>query len=1407
MKTLFGFQTRWAAPVMAALLLLPATRALAATSYLNLAQAPLTIVQQGIDPNIMFLLDDSGSMQWEWLGDQGSIGAFTYGYPVGNTIVYGSGNYSDYIPGFGASNVYGAQFRSSYVNANYYNPSATYTPWACPAPYPESSTQTPTPTQTATTGNPACHWDSNVNLWVMPNANPNAAFLNPYNNNNPNSNVRALNVWNDSTDSNNNTPNNGYIGNSQGSNNLHWLVDGPNGYEWWTSTYPSGLNSDNNPTGYGFWPAVYWNYIGPRPASNSDLTNIANFQEVQICPPTLSANSNGNTGTCTPPPTLPASPLPYHTYTETDGDYVYIEGDGTQVDRTYAAEMQNFANWFQFYRSHILMARAGAGIAFMQLPNTFRVDFGTINQMATSGNPEFNTTEPFLFSNGNRAGFLQRFYQQPIPEDGTPLRKALKGVGSWLGKQPGASAPWGTSAAEKQANNGANYLTCRANYTVLVTDGTWNGSNPNVGNVDGSTGPTITGPNGQTYQYTPADPYQDGASNTLADVAMYYWENDLQSGMVNDVPTNGEDPAFWQHMVTFAIGLGVTPTLVQAYMQANPGATESQAQAAVYAELQNGTVNWPTPGANSNANIDDLWHAGVDGHGGFLSAQNPQQFASALASTLYQIVARTASGSSVAVNAQKAGEVQTDTQVYQALYHPLNWWGELLAKPILINTTNNQPYVSANANWDASCVLTGGACPAMGTNTQGQATTSVTAQSPSSRVIITDNGTQGVPFEWTSLSSAEQTLLNGADNLGQQRLDYLRGTRSEEEGAGNGGTLRTRTGVLGDIVHSSPVWVGYADQSYPSTPGQPATWTDKLYPSASQPENANAAQTFAQFEANNWSRLNVVYVGANDGMLHGFRAGSYTYNSSTGALTYDATNNDGQEVLAFVPQSVYANINQYTDPQYNHHYYDDATPATGDVFYGGAWHTWLASGLGAGGKELFVLDISNPANFSQANAASLVKADWTTANLTCVNDANCAQDLGDTFGTPVIRRFHNGEWGIIWGNGYNSTNGEAGIFIGLIDPASGAISVYWLGTGYGPAQDPTGQSRPDGIGYTTAVDLDADHITDYVYAGDLFGNVWRFNLTSSNPLDWHVSTYGNTAGTPLFSAVNAAGTAQAITTKVQVVSIPSGLSPGQPQSRLMVLFGTGKLLEPQDGIANTTAAGVQSLYGVWDWDMSNWNSGYTTASGITVPPSATQYASLGTAPSISRSTLLQQTITSEIYSTNSSGTQVGLRQTSQNPVQWADLSYNGTPGTQYGWYLDLVSPVNGYQGEMVVYNPDIAYGVFVVNTTIIGQLGLTCGINNNGGWSMGLDPSDGAMLSFNAFTIQNIGDYNGSFNQATLEGLYAGVTVGAVGSPSWVTYGGVVYMVVSTNDGQTKLIPTGLGGAGQNIRISWRQLR
>jgi len=1177
-------------------------------NYLNLAQSPATSAAQNIAPNLIYLLDDSGSMQFEYIGTQGSIASYSYGYPVWDTSSnpnvgskpYNGANYSGIapfprLPFTNTNNVNAAQYRSAAINPVYYNPTITYTPWACAGPYPESAAGTGyTVPFSSNPAGIACHWDSNVNLHLMSGATPNKAYLNPAN---QGAGWRALDVWNDGSASYNNTANNGFVS---------------------TITTRFGSSSYDKT---GFWPAVYANYQG---GANS---NISSYQFVQICPPAAAPTTNSSGvksndmvngySRCTPPPPLPASPANKTTYLDASGNYVYIDGSGNQTVRTYAQEMRNFANWYQYYRSHNLMALAGTSQAFMKLPTDFRVNFATLN--GSSGTPSYTTVNNFDTSTGGanqRETFLRTLYEQPVPNSGTPSRLALGNVGKWLKNAPSASAPWGMTPAEAAAptNSGLSYLSCRQNYTVFVTDGDWNGSGASGlsgKNVDGNNGPLITGPNSQSYQYIAASPYKDSYSDTLADVAMYYWMNDLQTGtgMDNNVPTNGTDPAFWQHMNTFAVGLGVQGTL------SFPGDLSG---------LQAGTKSWgdPVPSASVGNRIDDLWHAGINGHGGYLSASDPVDFASSLASTLTNIVNATQASSAVSINTQQAGQVKSGTQAYLASYHPSGWWGELAANPLVVDATGAL-VIGGTANWNASCVLTGGACPSMGTNAQGVANVNVTVQGSASRTILSWDGSQGIPFQWTNLNGAQQTSLNGSDGQGAIRLDYLRGGRNNEGTAVT--AMRQRSSVLADIVDSSPVWVGPPSTAFPNT------WSDQLYTGATNPENSGTAQNYGAFVTARATRTHVVYTGANDGLLHGFRAGE---NDSSG--TYQTANNDGREVLAYMPNEALLQINTYTSQNYNHRFFVNATPGTGDLFYGAQWHTWLAGGLGAGGKSLYVLDITNPANFSEANASSLVIKELSTTSLTCSNVASCGDDLGYVYGTPIMRRMHNGNLALIWGNGFNSQNGTAAVFIASIDAANGAWTVYELNTGYGGSKDPTGQNRPDGIGYVSSADLDGDHVVDYLYAGDLFGNVWRFDVTSDTVSNWGVSKFGGGVAQPLYSAQNSSGTAQPITTSIQVVSVPQAA--GAP--RVLLTFGTGKMLEPGDQTPNPS---TQTIYGVWDWDMSNWNS-----------LSSSQYATLTGTQTIARSTLQQQTVTGTYDAAGNTynGTGTGYRTLSSNQVCW-----------------------------------------------------------------------------------------------------------------------------------------------------------
>src|SRR4029077_10230312 len=217
---------------------------------------------------------------------------------------------------------------------------------------------------------------------------------------------------------------------------------------------------------------------------------------------------------------------------------------------------------------------------------------------------------------------------------------------------------------------------------------------------------------------------------------------------------------------------------------------------------------------------------------------------------------------------------------------------------------------------------------------------------------------------------------------------------------------------------------------------------DRLNSSDPLPENTSGQSSYVAYVTAQQNRQQAVYVGANDGLVHGFRSGTFNPSSGTCASNPVAscfTNNDGKELLAYMPGAVLSTIHSsttanvdFSNAQYGHNFFVNATPGTGDLFYNGAWHSWLVGGLGAGGSAIYALDITDPGNFSETNAASLVKGEWTSASISCTNVASCGNNLGNTYGTPQIRRLHDGKWALIFGNGFGSTSGDAGIFIGVL---------------------------------------------------------------------------------------------------------------------------------------------------------------------------------------------------------------------------------------------------------------------------------------------------------------------------------------------------------------------------------------
>lgn len=612
-------------------------------------------------PNIMMILDDSGSMQWEMLPDE--ITFFSYTYPRVNGV-YGGTDYPNQVPSFEDGNVYNALSRSPQINKVYYNPAVTYRPW------------------------------SNSDGSLMPNAERTCAPHNPVD--------TGLGCRNFT------------------STNTQFAT-------WFTKISWQTKNMT-------FWPTVYFRYHG------GSTLNWDNYTKIEIKPSTTSYVGDGR---------------------EARSDCA----NASSSTCTYDEEIQNFANWYTYYRSRVLTARAGIGRAFAAQGSNLRPGFSAINKGSTS--VDGVSTSSVIsgvrdFSGADRTSFFTNLYGHVIPALGTPLRRALDDVGKYFSRTD-AKGPWSTTPGV----DGGSDLTCRQSYAILMTDGYWNGAQASTAdarkNNDGTDGTTITGPNDPAYTFSAVSPFSDNHSNTLADVAMYYWKRDLRTDVANEVPTNFQDPAFWQHMVTFGVGLGVTGSV-------DPSAA--------FAAINTGaSITWPNPTSSNAAKLDDLLHASVNGRGGFFNASNPEQFADALTDTLNDIVKRTGSASNISANSTS---INTGSQVFQAKFASGQWSGELEA--IKVSATGTGP-----TNWRASEHI-----PA-----------------PDSRRIFTTSGGSGKNFKWINLSATDQTALGSA-----AVVEYIRGVRSQELQNGGGFRNRSSSNILGDIVHSSPYYVKDTDTVY-----------------------------------------------------------------------------------------------------------------------------------------------------------------------------------------------------------------------------------------------------------------------------------------------------------------------------------------------------------------------------------------------------------------------------------------------------------------------------------------------------------------------------------------------------------------------------------------------------------------
>ncbi len=1078
----------------------------------DLAEVPLYLTA-GVQPNLMFILDDSGSMQFEVMPESLRSFSTIYLFPPRSNM-YGGSTYISRIVVFLDDDSGNVRARSSNLNRVFYDPLIDYEPWfkADASQYAEFP--------------------------------PDAAPYNP----------EILSV--------------GTLDLTAQQTHNSWRLE-------------TGSDTQSR----SFWPITFYVYKG---AGATD--DPANYTKYQI------RGGNGYSRDL-----AGGAEQQVTTFSWPGG-----------ISRTVAQEAQNFANWFTYHRSRVLAARAGIGKVFAFQGENLRVGFGTLNtdtHPVDGKNTASIVTGVRAFSGTGRQGFFDKLYGTTIPAAGTPARLALKRAGEYFARTDNAG-PWGNTPGDNADDS--PHVSCRQNYTILMTDGYWNGATPSVGNVDNTEGATITGPDNDDYQYSPVNPFKDNVAETLADVAMHYWKRDLRANLTNNVPTSDDDPAFWQHMVTFGVGLGVAGSI-------DPDTA--------WTAVTNGTaIAWPdpTPSTANEAKLDDMLHAAINSRGGYFSASDPDAFFDGLSDTLAAILARTKSSASAAT--ANSSRLIEGGLVYLAGLDSSDWSGRLFAYPVLEGGE-----ISDSAAWNAGAF---DILPAA-----------------SSRNIFTLNGTAGVAFEWANLSDTQQAALNSdgfgtTDGYGEQRVAWLRGDDSNEAPAGLDFRSRAQS-KLGDIVNSDPLFVGNQNYGFNALPG-------------------TEGASYVTFRADTAERTTMLYVGANDGMLHGFGA------------------EDGVERLAYVPEALYPYLSKLTSEDYTHRYYVDGSPQVSDAYIGedgggtAAWRTVLVGTTGAGGRSVFALDVTNPDSFDASDVL------WE------FNAADNAE-LGYTLGEAAIARVRAGnKWVALVANGYNSASHKAQLFI--LDLKSGeALKV--LDTGVGDEDNPNGLHAP------TPVDVNGDRIVDFVYAGDLLGNLWKFDLTGNASSDWAVAQPGGSEG-PLFTAEIPGGGG----TQVQPIAQRPTVSL-HPQGGVMVYFGTGKFFEVGDEVIGDSPD-IQTFYAIWDKG--------TTA--------------------VSRDQLVEQTIDWEgeydfTLPDDSVETEL-VRSTSQNDVDYA---------TKMGWFLNLLSPVSNGNQTSYVRKGERAVAPAIL---IDGVLALVSGVPNPDVCSSGgassvivLDPRSGERFTHSVFDL------------------------------------------------------------------------
>ncbi|GAB2196498.1 pilus assembly protein [Sessilibacter sp. MAH4] len=674
-----------------------------------------------------------------------------------------------------------------------------------------------------------------------------------------------------------------------------------------------------------------------------------------------------------------------------------------------------------------------------------------------------------------------------------------------------------------------------------------------------------------------------------------------------------------------------------------------------------------------------------------------------------------------------SGSLELDTALYQATFSRTEflWNGELVAFPIDENTG----LFSLDAAWNASRILDA----------------RVAANGHEDRSIYTmGNNNDGISFvtsNWGQLTATQQNDLRGGGTPAQGRdvLNYLRGESNplfRDRTTSDG-----RLGLLGDIVNSSPIEVGEPELNYPDpgvTVGNGTVST--AFGTASRP--------YSQFRAANAGRESIVYVGSNDGMMHAFRG---------------SPEDGGQEVFAYIPSQLFDSSRDdeglffLTNERYDHRFYVDGPLTASDIFIdpnGGSsdrWRTVVVGALRAGGRGIYALDVTDPSTLSNPNNAADVVL-WEF-------DGDDSPNMGYVYGEIRVALMANGKWAAIVGNGYNSDNEEARLFIIFFE--EGADGTWSTGEW---VELETGVANDNGMGAPVLADLDGDFIVDRIYSGDIRGNMWVFDVSSDNPNNWGSAyTRSNGEPQPLFTARNDSNQVQAITTQPIITRNPDTVTTGNG-ANVLVFFGTGKFIEQGD----YTDLTQMSFYAVWDRGDGSLDRGD-----------------------------LEPRILTTTTITNADGEEVITRQVSGDQIRW----FNGSEG-EWGWFMDFPEP-----GERVIVEPSILQGSLFFASSIP----TTSACSNGGQGFLNSVSTNGLASETPLFDVNGDGRVDiedlGYVGETVLDGLPSGAAYiggGDTEDPCPAQNG--QYQAYSTSSGEIQYRWVCPEDGSTTGRLSWQEL-